>query len=89
MDVVGVRELKRRLSEYVERASRGEQLTVTERGRPKAVLGPLPGGDHIARGIAEGWITPPQSAGEAPPAPKRVRAAASVYEMIDEDRTGR
>lgn len=83
---VGVRELKERLSEYLERAARGEHLTVTERGRPKAVLGPLPGGDNLARGIAEGWITPPRSPGPAPPPPARARASVSVQDMIDEDR---
>jgi prevent-host-death family protein len=83
---VGVRELKERLSELLERASRGEHLTVTERGRPKAVLGPLPGGDHIARGIAEGWITAPESVGPIPPPPARARSSTAVREMIDEDR---
>jgi prevent-host-death family protein len=48
---IGVREFKEHLSEYLERAAGGEHLTVTDRGRPKAVLGPVPGGDHIARGI--------------------------------------
>jgi len=38
-----VRELKQKLSEYLDRAERGEVLRVTDRGRPKAVLGPLPG----------------------------------------------
>ena len=83
---VGVRELKERLSEFLERAARGEHLTVTDRGRPKAVLGPLPGGDNLARGIAEGWITPPQSPGPVPSPPARVTASASVRNMIDEDR---
>lgn len=83
---VGVRELKENLSQYLERARRGEHLTVTERGRPKAVLGPLPGGDHVARGIEEGWITPPKSPGPLPPPPLRVHASASVRDMIDEDR---
>lgn len=83
---VGVRELKERLSEYLERAARGEHLTVTERGRPKAVLGPLPGGDNLARGVAEGWITPPRSSGPVPPSPVRARAETSVQDMIDEER---
>jgi prevent-host-death family protein len=83
---VGVRELKQHLSEYLERASRGEPITVTERGRPKAVIGPLAGGDGIRRGIEEGWITPATATGPRPPAPARVRASATVQEMIAEDR---
>lgn len=55
---VGVRELKQHLSQYLDRAERGELVTVTDRGRPKAMLGPLPGRARIEQGIAEGWITP-------------------------------
>lgn len=83
---IGVRELKARLSEYLERAARGEHLTVTDRGRPRAVLGPLPGGDNVARGIAEGWITAAQAPGPLPPPPARARASVSVQDMLDEDR---
>ena len=39
---VGVRELRQRLSVYLRRAEGGETLEVTERGRPVAVLAPLP-----------------------------------------------
>lgn len=83
---VGVRELKQRLSEYLERAARGERITVTDRGRPKAVLGPLRDGDNLERGIAEGWITPAQVTSPLPAPPVRFRASMSVREMIDEDR---
>ena len=83
---VGVRDLKQRLSSYLDRAARGERITVTERGRPKAVLGPLPGGDNVERGIAEGWISPPEDDDAMLPAPRRFGAAVTVQEMIDEDR---
>jgi len=83
---IGVRDLKQHLSAYLDRASQGERITVTDRGRPKAVLGPLPGGDHVARGIVEGWITQPSDATALPPAPQRYRSAVTVREMIDEDR---
>jgi len=33
---VGVHELKQHLSEYLERAARGEAIRVTDRGVPKA-----------------------------------------------------
>lgn len=83
---VGVRELKQHLSEYLDRAADGEQITVTDRGRSKAVIGPLPGGDNVERGLAEGWITPPQASGAHPPPPARFSASVSVREMLDEDR---
>lgn len=37
---VGVRELKTRLSEFLRRVADGERITVTDRGRPVAVIAP-------------------------------------------------
>ena len=42
MATVGVRELKNRLSVFLRRVKAGERLTVTERGRPVAVISPAP-----------------------------------------------
>ncbi len=56
MTDVGVRELKQRLSEYLDRAERGEVVRVTDRGRPKAMLVPLPGRLRLDEGMAEGWV---------------------------------
>lgn len=81
---VGVRELKQRLSEMLDRAERGEIVRVTDRGRPKAIIGPIPGRAAIERGIAEGWITP-GSGGPLPPA-RRWPSARTVAEVLDEDR---
>ena len=39
---VGVRELRQNLSVYLERIALGETLQVTDRGRPVAILAPLP-----------------------------------------------
>jgi len=41
MIAVGIRELKMRLSEYVRKAARGEEIAVTARGREVAFLFPL------------------------------------------------
>jgi prevent-host-death family protein len=40
-DAVGVRELKARLSEFLWRVEAGQRLTVTDRGRPVALLTPV------------------------------------------------
>lgn len=40
--MVGIRELRQNLSKYLERVVRGETLHVTDRGKPVAVLAPLP-----------------------------------------------
>ncbi len=82
---VGIRELKAKLSEYLDRAERGEIIRVTERGKPKAMLMPLPGKLRIEQGIAEGWITPARSRG-----PRArfnpVKADRTIAEILAEDR---
>lgn len=84
MSDVGVRELKQRLSEYLGRAERGEVIRVTDRGRPKAVLGPLPGRARIEQGIAEGWLTP--GSGARLHSIEPVEAERSTLEVLAEDR---
>jgi len=49
MSAVGVRELKNRLTYYLRRAKQGEEIVVTERGRPVAVLRSL---QHLDRAAA-------------------------------------
>jgi prevent-host-death family protein len=39
---VGIRELRDRLSSFLERARAGESIEITDRGRPIAMLVPLP-----------------------------------------------
>jgi prevent-host-death family protein len=81
---VGVRELKQRLSEYLDRAERGEIIRVTDRGRPKAVLGPLPGRLRLEEGIAEGWVA--SGSGQPLRSVRRVRGVGSVTEELGRDR---
>lgn len=54
---VGIRELKARLSEYIERAEQGQVIDVTSRGRRVAQIVPAPGADNVERGLTEGWIS--------------------------------
>lgn len=59
MASVGVRELKSRLSHYIDRASHGESVIVTEHGKPVAVIAPLPQGmramERLRRAGAVQW----------------------------------
>jgi prevent-host-death family protein len=48
MASVGVRELRQRASELLRRVEQGESIEITDRGRPVAVLAPLPR-DQVAR----------------------------------------
>ena len=81
---VGIRELKAKLSEYVNRAANGEQIVVTDRGRPVARLVGLDRPSTIERGIEEGWITP-ASRTRLQPA-QRFRAPRSTADVLEEDR---
>jgi prevent-host-death family protein len=42
MSSVGIRELRQRASELIRRVEEGESIEITDRGRPVAVLAPLP-----------------------------------------------
>lgn len=85
MATVGVRELKQHLSEYLERAERGETIHVTDRGRAKAILGPLPGRGRLEQGISEGWVTPPSAPSPLGPV-RRATAKDGVLDALAEDR---
>ena len=41
MSSIGVRELKAQLSQQLKRVQRGARLTITDRGKPIAVLSPV------------------------------------------------
>ncbi len=57
MTTVGIRELRQRASELLRRVEAGEVFEVTDRGRPVAVLGPLPAGAALDRLRASGDVT--------------------------------
>ena len=42
MDAIGIRELRQRASDYLRRVAAGETFEVTDRGRPVALLTPIP-----------------------------------------------
>lgn len=55
---VGVREFRDHLSAWLQRVQQGEELVVTERGKPVARIGPTGGRGALDRLIAEGVVTP-------------------------------
>ena len=81
---VGVRDLKAHLSAYLRRAAAGERITVTERGQPVAVIGPVPQRVDLSAGVAAGWITPASTVGLRPV--ERHPARGSVMQALTEDR---
>ncbi len=69
MTQVGVRELRQRASELLRRVEAGETFEVTDRGRPIAVLGPLPQRGPLDRLRASGELTPGSASSEDFPEP--------------------
>jgi prevent-host-death family protein len=57
MTSVGIRELRQRASELLRRVEEGERIEITDRGRPVAVLAPLPD-DPLERLKAAGDLQP-------------------------------
>jgi prevent-host-death family protein len=58
MRSVGVRELRQRASELLRLVEQGETVEITDRGRPVALLGPLPSGSALERLRASGDLDP-------------------------------
>lgn len=81
---VAVRELKAKLSAYLRRAAAGEVITVTDRGRPVAILSPPWGSVDLSAATAAGWVTPATQSGLAPV--RRHRAQGAVLGALAEDR---
>ena len=84
---IGVRDLKARLSEHLERVARGEVITITSRGRRVAQIVPVAGRDNLDRGLAEGWIT--RTVERPPEAVLRQRPLSgtpTTTELISRDR---
>jgi prevent-host-death family protein len=66
MSTVGVKELKNCLTQYLRRTKRGEEVIVTERGNPIALIQPIKSADkavsleaRLARLAAQGLVTSP------------------------------
>jgi prevent-host-death family protein len=81
---VGIRQLKENLAEYLDRAARGEQIVVTDRGQPKAMMVPIPGSIRLKQGIEEKWIRP--GVDSPPRAVPRVSARRSIEDVLAEDK---
>jgi prevent-host-death family protein len=58
MASVGIRELRQRASELLRRVQAGETIEVTDRGRPVALLSPVPEAGPLERLRAAGEVEP-------------------------------
>lgn len=74
MASVGVRQLRQQASELLRRVEAGETIEVTDRGRPVAVLAPLPEADPLERLRAAGEVIPSKGTIDGLPKPLAVPA---------------
>ena len=83
---VGIRELRAGLSRYVEQVKHGEEIVVTEHGRPVARLVPMNGERKIDRLIREGVVTPARSRTGWRPEPIKLKSGSTVSDIVIEQR---
>jgi prevent-host-death family protein len=57
MRSIGIRELRQRASEFLRIVERGETVEITDRGRPVAMLVPVPSGGAVDRLDAGGRLS--------------------------------
>jgi prevent-host-death family protein len=69
MTRIGIRELRQRASDYLRRVEAGETIEVTDRGRPIALLTPIPKTPPMERLRASGDIQRAAAAWDDIPAP--------------------
>jgi prevent-host-death family protein len=82
---VGIRELKAKLSHYLDRAAAGETIVVTDRGRAKVEIRCLSVEERIQQGIDEGWIRPGRGGSASIPA-RGAKGKMTIAEAMAEDR---
>lgn len=82
---VGIRELRDHLSRWIDEVQQGDEVVVTERGRPVARILRASGGSSMDELIAAGVVTPPESALDSGSF-GRVRADGDLMEFVFEQR---
>jgi prevent-host-death family protein len=82
---VGVKEFRESLASWLDRVEAGEEVVVTDRGKPKARLTPASTQARLTRLAAEGAITLPTRPKRALPPPIPVDGSP-VTDIILRDR---
>lgn len=83
---VGIRDLKNGLSKYIDRVRAGDEVIVTDRGRPVARLSAVGSDeDRLAALVAAGVVRAPADRGRHLPA-RRISPQAPVSDLISEQR---
>ena len=89
---IGIREFKDRLSEILQRANQGEQITITNHGQPLCLLSPvkveeIKRSEFLERAIAEGRVRPATRTSLSNSTPIKPRKAGpTTTELITKSR---
>jgi prevent-host-death family protein len=83
---VGIRDLRSGFSRYVARVKKGEEIVVTEHGKPVAKLVPLNGESKRQRLIREGVLIPARRPKGPLPEPIRLEGDVRLSEIVLEMR---
>ncbi len=78
MSTVGIRELRQRASELLRQVAAGETIEITDRGRPVALLTPLPDRDGLERLRALGEVSDVEGEFDDLPEPLDLPAGAEA-----------
>jgi prevent-host-death family protein len=82
---IGIRELRDGLSRHLAEVRKGHTLTVTDHGKPIALIVPVQQPTTLDQLIAEGVVRPPRSR-KRKPLPSPAKATGSVSELVAEQR---
>lgn len=86
MKAIGIRELRQRASEVLREVEGGVTFEVTDRGRPVALLGPLPDKEPLEKLRAAGDVSTPTGTLDDLPPPLRLgagkRSASAVLARL-------
>lgn len=83
---VGVRELRDNLSKWIARAKRGQDILITERGRPVARLTHVEESPALERLIAKGIVTPARNPKTRIRRKDLIKTQGSVSDLVKEQR---
>jgi prevent-host-death family protein len=92
MKTASISSIKTSLSEYIDAVRRGEEVVITDRGRPVARLVAVEGGKaregRLARLVREGIVAPPRKRRSAKIGFPSGKKASGVLAALLEERAG-
>lgn len=82
---IGIRELRDGLSRHLAEVRKGHTLTVTDHGKPIAMIVPVQQPTTLEQLIAKGVVRPARSR-QRKPLPEPIEASGSVSDLVADQR---